>query len=129
MTLDAAHAWLDQARNNLHAATLLIAGDATAEALFHCQHATEEALKAFLTVHGRTIQEEQTLGDLSLDCLGIDSTLETVVAHAENLTQHEWRFRNPLAPFEPGTAEARREFITAEALVLEIERRLPRLVA
>ncbi|HXJ39672.1 MAG TPA: HEPN domain-containing protein [Bryobacteraceae bacterium] len=129
MTPAAAHTWLDQAHQNLHAASLLIAADAHADALFHCQHASEEALKAFLTFHGRTIQEEQTLSDLSLDCLAIDGTLESVVAHAENLTQHGWRFRDAAAPIEPGIAESRREFITAEALVLEIERRLPRLVA
>ena len=128
MPLDAAHAWLDQAANNLHAAQLLIAGDAYADALYHCQHASAEALKAFLTFHGRTIQEEQTLSDLSLDCLGIDNTLESVVAHAESLTQHEWRFGRAAVAIEPGAAEARREFITAEALVIEIERRLPRLV-
>jgi HEPN domain-containing protein len=128
MSLEAAHSRLDQARDNLHAARLLIAGDATAEALCHCRQATEDALKAFLAFHNRPLQEEQTLSDLSLDCLAIDNTLESVVAHAENITSHEWRFRNPAAPIEPAASEARREFITAEALVLEIERRIPLLV-
>ena len=129
MTPEAAHAWLGQAHQNLHAAKLLIAAESHADALFHCQHASVEALKAFLTFHGRQFQEEQPLNELSLDCLAIDNTLESVVAHAESLTQHEWRFRHAAVPIEPGEAEARREFITAEALVIEIERRVPRLVA
>jgi HEPN domain-containing protein len=41
------HGWT--ARRNLRAAKLMIAGDANAEALFHCQQAVEKALKAFLT--------------------------------------------------------------------------------
>lgn len=37
--------WLDRARHDLRAARLLLAGDANAEALFHCQQAVEKALK------------------------------------------------------------------------------------
>lgn len=55
-----ARAWLDRARRDLRAARLLIAGEASAEALFHCQQAVERALKAFLTFHQRIFENARS---------------------------------------------------------------------
>jgi HEPN domain-containing protein len=54
LRLEETRAWLDHARRDLRAARLLTAGDAHAEALFHCQQAVEKALKAFLTFHQKS---------------------------------------------------------------------------
>ncbi|HYW46797.1 MAG TPA: HEPN domain-containing protein [Bryobacteraceae bacterium] len=118
-------AWLDRARRDLWAAKLLIAGDANAEALFHCQQAVEKALKAFLTFHERAFRRTHDLGDLSPECLAIDDSLEPAVSLAEGLTQYAWRFRYPGVPYEPDSTEAQDGLQRAEAVVREVERRLP----
>jgi HEPN domain-containing protein len=118
-------AWLDRARRDLRAARLLTAGDANAEALFHCQQAVEKALKAFLTFHERTFRKTHDLGDLTPECLAIDDSLQSAVSQAEGLTQYAWRFRYPGMPYEPDPTKAQDGLQKAEAVVLEVERRLP----
>ena len=118
-------AWLDRARRDLLAARLLIAGNANAEALFHCQQAAEKALKAFLTFHQRTFRKTHDLGDLNLECLAIDNSLQAAIFSAEGLTQYAWRFRYPGAPYEPDSTEAQDGLQWAEAAVRGVERRLP----
>jgi HEPN domain-containing protein len=120
-----ARAWLDRARRDLRAARLLIAGSANAEALFHCQQAAEKALKALLTHYELAFRKTHDLGDLSPQCLTIDASLRPVISQAEGLTQYAWRFRYPGAPYEPQATEAHDGLRQAEAVVLEIERRLP----
>jgi HEPN domain-containing protein len=90
----------------LQAARLLIAGDANAEALFHCQQAVEKALNAFLTFHEKTFRKTHDLGDLSPECLAIDGSLQPAVARSEGLTHYAWRFRYPGSPYEPDSTEA-----------------------
>ncbi len=58
LRLDETHAWLGRARRDLRAARLLVAGDAYAEALFHCQQAVEKAMKAFLTFHRKQYPDD-----------------------------------------------------------------------
>ena len=99
-------AWLSRARSDLRAASLLIAGDANAEALFHCQQAAEKALKTFLTFHERAFRKTHDLGDLSPQCLEIDDSLRLAVSQAEGLTQYAWQFRYPGTPYEPDSTEA-----------------------
>ena len=118
-------AWLDRARSDLQAARLPIAGDANAEALFHCQQAAEKALKAFLTFHERVFRKTHDLGDLSPECLAIDGSLQPAVSQSEGLTQYAWRFRYPGLPYEPDAAEARDGLQRAEAVVHQVELRLP----
>jgi hypothetical protein len=84
-----------------------------------------EALKAFLTFHQRSFRKTHDLGDLSPDCLAIDSTLGLSVSQADSLTQYAWRFRYPGAPYEPDAAEAQEGLQKADAVVLEVELRLP----
>ncbi|MBZ5724432.1 MAG: HEPN domain-containing protein [Acidobacteriia bacterium] len=116
---------LDRARRDLRAAGLLIAGDANAEALFHCQQAVEKALKAFLTFHQRTFRKTHDLGDVSSGCLAIDDSLQPAVSQAEGLTQYAWRFRYPGMPYEPDWTEAQDGLQRAEAAVSAVEQRLP----
>jgi HEPN domain-containing protein len=118
-------AWLDRALRDLRATRLLTAGDANAEALFHCQQAVEKALKAFLTFHERTFRKTHDLGELSPECLALDGSLESAISQAEGLTQYAWRFRYPGILYDPDSTEAQDGLQRAEALVLEVERRLP----
>lgn len=117
-------AWLDRARRDLRAAGLLIAGDANAEALFHCQQAVEKAFKAFLAFHDRPFRKTHDLGELSPECLAIDVSLQPAVSQAEVLTQYAVRFRYPGAPYEPDSAEAQDGLQRAEAALREVELRL-----
>ena len=117
-------AWLDRARRDLRAARLLIAGNANAEALFHCQQAVEKAFKAFLTFHERDFRKTHDLGELSPECLAIDASLQPAVSQAEGLTQYATRFRYPGAPYEPDATEAQDALQRAEAALREVELRL-----
>ena len=101
----------------MRAASLLIAGDANAEALFHCQQAAEKALKTFLTFHERAFRKTHDLGDLSPQCLEIDDSLRLA-------TQYAWQFRYPGAPYEPDSTEAQAGLQKAEAVLREVELRL-----
>ena len=117
-------AWLARAWSDLRAASLLIAGDANAEALFHCQQAAEKALKTFLTFHERAFRKTHDLGDLSPQCLEIDDSLRLAVSQAEGLTQYAWQFRYPGTPYEPDSTEAQAGLQKAEAVLREVELRL-----
>jgi HEPN domain-containing protein len=122
LRLEETRAWLDRAQRDLRAARLLIAGDANAEALFHCQQAVEKALKAFLTYHQKPFRKTHDLGDLSTHCLAIDDLLESAVGEAEGLTPYAWHFRESRTnPKHWNSAQGLRK---AEAAVQEIERRL-----
>jgi HEPN domain-containing protein len=125
LLLDETHSWLVRARRDLHAAELLLAGEAYAEALFHCQQAAEKALKGFLTFHQKPFRKTHVLGELSTACLAIDSSLQPVLKRIDNLTKYAWQFRYPGAAYEPGEAEAAEELEKAETTVREIEDRLP----
>ena len=122
---DETHAWLDRARSDSRAARLLVAGEAYAEALYHCQQAVEKALKAFLTFHQKPFRKTHDLSDLSPKCLAIDDSLRSTLERTDSLTQYAWRFRYPGAPYAPDAAEAADGLQKAEVAVREIARRLP----
>ena len=113
--------WLRIARSDLHAAEVLTRGGAYAEALFHCQHAAEKALKGLLTRYGKPFRKTHDLSDLSADCLEIDPSLDSLLTKAERLTQYAWRFRYPGAPFEPEAADAAEAHQDAGALLDRLE--------
>jgi len=125
LLLDETHAWLSRARRDLHSATLLSAGGEYGAALFHCQQAAEKAIKAFLTFHQRPFRKTHELGELIPECQAIDPSLRSVLTGAKELSKYAWRFRYPGAPYEPDAAEAADAFAKAEAVVREIEQRLP----
>ena len=124
LRLDETHAWLERARRDLRAASLLIAGQMYAEALFHCQQAAEKALKGFLTFHQRPFQKTHDLSEVGPECVAIDGSLRSVYDQIKALTEYAWRFRYPGAPYEPDAAEAADGLQKAEMAVHEIERRL-----
>jgi HEPN domain-containing protein len=121
LRLDETHAWLDRARRDLRAAKLLVAGQAYAESLFHCQQAVEKALKAFLTFHQKPFRKTHVLGDLNPECLAIEGSLQSVLDQTDSLSQYAWRFRYPGVSYEPDASEAADGLQKAEAVVCEIE--------
>lgn len=127
LRLEEAWAWLERAHRDLQAAKLLLAGNAHAEALFHCQQAVEKVLKAFLTFHRQAFRKTHDMGELTPGCLAIDGSLGSVAVLAETLTPYAWRFRYPGVPYEPDAAEATAGVKKAETVVQEIQRRLPGL--
>jgi len=67
-----AHAWLAKASDDLECATVLAAFGHEAKALYHCQQATEKALKAFLTWHDQPFRKTHNLRELGDACAAID---------------------------------------------------------
>jgi HEPN domain-containing protein len=116
-----AERWLLIARTDLHDAGVLAGAQSYATSLFHCQQAAEKALKGLLTFAGKPFRKTHDISELSTDCLAIDSSLESVVARAERLTQYAWRFRYPGAPFEPGAEETAEALDAARAVLERVE--------
>ena len=116
--------WLDRATADIRAAKLLIAGEAHAAALFHCQQAVQKALKGFLAYNDKPFRKTHDIGDLRAMCLLIDDSLQSVLAGAEELTKYAWLFRYPGAPQDPDPADAADGLAKAELVLREVQRRL-----
>lgn len=82
-------------------------------------------MKGFLTLYQRPFRKTHDVSELSPDCLSIDSSLRPALAQAEALAKYAWKFRYPGAPYEPDAAEAADGLREAEAVVREIQKRLP----
>ena len=88
-----------------------LAGDAA----FHCQQASEKALKAFLAWRDVPFRKTHDLAVIGQQCVALDATLEPVCRRAERLTAFAWIFRYPGDAEEPPAVEI------AEALGLAHE--------
>ena len=119
--------WLHKASADLRAAEL----DLTAEdplrqdALFHCQQASEKALKAFLTWHDEPFRKTHNLVEIGEQCAGKDKELEPLLRRAAVLTEYAWKFRYPGDPEEPGVQETDEALALAREVYEAILARLP----
>ena len=102
-----ADAWLSRGRNDLRAAGILLAADPPlpGDAAFHCQQATEKALKALLTLHRHPFPKTHDLGMLAAPCLEYEPGLHDLLRTAAPLTEYAWRFRYPGDLFAPPVDE------------------------
>ena len=94
-------------------------------ALFHCQQATEKALKGFLTWHDQPFRKTHNLGELGLRCATVDPSLESLLKEAAALARYATRFRYPGGVDEPPFAEAQEALALARCVVDRILDRLP----
>lgn len=92
--------------------------------MFHCQHAVEKALKAFLTWHARPFRKTHDLVELGAQCVGIDAGPEAHLRPAAPLTEYAWRYRYPGEPTDPEETEVREALDRARAIVTLVEGRL-----
>ncbi len=90
-------AWLQRAANDLRAADLDLAATPPLieDALFHCQQATEKALKAFLTYHDIAFRKTHNLEEIGAACLEVDQTLGSLIAEVTPLSEYAWLYRYP----------------------------------
>jgi HEPN domain-containing protein len=101
-------AWIRKTENDLRAAERLLAGDDPVldAAVYHCQQATEKALKGFLALHELPFEKTHSLPALLWHCVDIDETFNTLRDTAEFLNPFSTRFRYPGDVAEPDVDEA-----------------------
>jgi HEPN domain-containing protein len=95
--------WLRRAADDLRSAEVDLAASPplTGDAAFHCQQATEKALKALLAWHDVPFRKTHDLAELGQQCVGLDPSLASLCQRAEPLTPFAWMFRYPGEPEEP----------------------------
>jgi HEPN domain-containing protein len=122
-------AWLAKADNDLRGAEVDLAAypPLTEDALFHCQQASEKAMKAFLTAQDTPFRKTHDLDELALACERIDASLKSALDPARDLTVFAWEFRYPGAEDIPPESEAHDALRLARDAVQAIKNRLERL--
>ncbi|MFN0070694.1 MAG: HEPN domain-containing protein [Chloroflexota bacterium] len=95
--------WFIKASEDLRAAEfeLTAVPPLLADIVFHCQQLAEKSAKAFLVWHDVPFRKTHDLGEIGLQCVAIQSGLETLMRRAAGLTIYAWRFRYPGAPDMP----------------------------
>lgn len=123
--------WLIKATQDIrsaeHALTALppLLGDVA----YHCQQATEKALKAFLVWHNVPFRKTHSLEEIGEQCLDKDKTLQTYIDRAVPLTEYAWLFRYPGEPVEPSEEEVSEALMIAREMYQAILSRLPKDVS
>ena len=120
-------AWFQKAANDLRGADIDLAASPPLieDALFHCQQATEKAMKGYLTAHDRLFRKTHDLDELGQACEAIDPTLSSVLTPARDLTVFAWEFRYPGDTATPSADEARHALATARGAYDTLLSRLP----
>jgi HEPN domain-containing protein len=119
--------WLQRAAHDLGAgaADLNVEPPFTGDAVFHAQQAAEKSMKGFLTWHRRIFRKTHNLTELGTMCVGMDATLDSVVARAAELTDYAWKYRYPGEPSEPDREEAESALKLAREVYDAVLERLP----
>lgn len=120
-------AWFLKAADDLRAAECDLAATPPLleDAAFHCQQATEKALKGFLTWHSVPFRKTHSIEEIGEQCLGIDHSLSAAVDPAVPLTEYAWRFRYPGEPEGPTLQEVDEALSMARAVLAAVLDRLP----
>lgn len=120
-------AWFRKVSTDLRSAEadLAVAPPILEDVVFHCQQATEKALKGFLTYHQEPFGKTHDLRELGKACLTIDRTLAPLLERAVPLTWYAWKFRYPGSPEEPSLEEAEDALAVARELAAAVLMRLP----
>ncbi len=119
--------WLRKAAGDLRGAQIDIAASPPLleDALFHCQQASEKAMKALLTAHDVVFRRTHDLDELAVACERLHSDLRPALDPARELTVFAWRFRYPGEPSESDLEEAQSAFVMAQTVYLAITAHLP----
>ncbi len=128
--VDETRTWLVKAANDLRAVDALREAEPPlfGDMVFHCQQATEKALKGFLTWHSRPFGKTHNLEEIGEQCLKLDATLKEVVGRATPLTDYAWKFRYPGQADEPSREETEEALTTARQVCEAVLARLPKEV-
>lgn len=122
-----ARGWLRKAADDLRGAEIDLAAKPPlpGDAAFHCQQATEKALKAFLTWHDLPFRKTHDLAEVGQRCVVVDGTLEAICREAERLTTFAWIFRYPGDVDEPPPEEVADALVLARRVYDAVLARLP----
>lgn len=122
----AALEWLAYADNDLVAANRLLESPPalTGAAAFHCQQATEKALKGLLTGAGEHFAKTHDLGRLLKTCLPVAPELQRFEASVEELTPYVAEYRYPGGDADPEIATVREALELARTVIELIRARL-----
>lgn len=85
--------------------------------MYHCQQASEKALKGLLVWHDQPFPRTHDLGRLGKQAVELDPTLE--------FTKYAWMFRYPGDVDEPSVTDATAVLHKARAFVEALKARLP----
>ena len=90
-------AWIFKAENDLETAEVMVHRDKpiTDTAIYHTQQCAEKALKGFLAYHRAEIRKIHNLVALVEQCAAIDSSFESLLSEADELTPMGTEFRYP----------------------------------
>jgi HEPN domain-containing protein len=122
-------AWLERARSDLGSARKLLAGPEQFPdtALYHCQQASEKALKAFLVQHDVEFEKTHNLQALVGMCAKINGQFLRLLDSAKALNPYATAYRYPYeAALEPTSDEARQGLRMAEGICSAVESCLPK---
>ena len=100
--------WLAKASADLRAAEhdLTASPSLHGDVVFHCQQASEKALKALLAWHDRPFRKTHNLEEIGQQCAEIEPALKGFVDRVAPLTEYAWKFRYPGEAEEPTPKEA-----------------------
>jgi HEPN domain-containing protein len=119
IALDDARAWLAKAELDLCAARgdLDLAPPLLGDAAFHCQRASEKALKAVLALHDQPFRKTHDLGELERAVRDAEPSLAAAASSVVPISDYAWEFRYPGDVLDPPAAEVDEALGLATALV------------
>ena len=119
--------WLTKAAEDLRAAKHAFGAEPPlfGDIVFHCQQATEKALKGFLTWHSHPFRKTHSIESVGEQCLLVDSTLKAIIDRAVPLTEYAWKYRYPGESADPDEAEAQGAIGIARDVFATVLERLP----
>ena len=119
--------WVHIAGEDLRRVRRRLAEGDTDDASFHLQQAIEKYLKAYLLSRGWKLRKTHDLNALINDAVSYDRQLERYRLLCQRVTNYYLVDRYP--PFDeegPSTAEVRRAYTKAKALVQHLQGRRPK---
>ena len=119
-------AWIQKAENDIRGARIDMEAvpPLIEDALFHCQQASEKAMKAFLADHDTPFRKTHDLDELAMACEEIDASLKETLVPARNLSIFAWEFRYPGDSAIPSLKEVYDAITTAEKVVMAMRQRI-----
>lgn len=121
------HAWMKKSRKALWRAesVLTLGPPDTEDCLFHCQHAVEKSLKAFLVWRDQPFRRTHDLVELTRQCVDLEPTLCEVMSGLGPLTRFAWEFRYPGVTELPTVEMARVWTVRVREVLEAVERTIP----
>jgi uncharacterized protein len=118
--------WMDKAHRDLRTveALLALSPPEVGNALYHCQHAAEKAMKALLYWQDVPFRKTHELDKLGKDCVIRDSSLGPLFARAASLSDYVFLFRYPGLD-EPEAEQGRAASSLAREVYEAVAKRLP----